>query len=251
MTTRSGERAATVLVVALLALVTACSLPVDERVTPLGQDAFPDDLTEATTTTTTTTTVPALPTSTEPGPTVETTTTVATVPTEVVSVYYTRGVSDVLQPVEVLRAVGTPVLELVPLLERPAGITEVGLRTSVLPGLLDDIVVERGTATVTLDPVVLERMSNSNLQRAIAQIVLTVTSFRTVDAGAIGRVRFVVEGEGFPVFVPAFGGSSEPGEELSFTDFQPLIATTPTPATSTTTTTTTTTAPPGSVPPEE
>jgi hypothetical protein len=33
-------------------------LPVDERVTPLDQNAIPDDLTEATTTTTTTTTLP-------------------------------------------------------------------------------------------------------------------------------------------------------------------------------------------------
>lgn len=218
----------------VLVAVPACSLPVDERVTPLDQSDFPDDLTEPTTTTT----LP--PTTTAPDDTAVSTetpgTTVPVVPTEAVTVYFTRGVTDVMQPVEFARPLGTPVLELVPLLEQPTGIGDVGLRTSVRSGLIDDIVVDRGTATVLLDPAVLDRMSESNRQQAIAQIVLTVTSFRTVDAGAIGRVRFEVDGEGFPVFVPAFGGSSEPGEELAFTDFQSLIATTPTPTTTTTTT---------------
>lgn len=233
--------------VAAVVALAACSLPVDERVTPLDQSDFPDDLTEETTTTTTTTTT--LPTTTVPddtsvGTEETTTTSVPAVPTEAVTVYYTRGVTDVMQPVEVRRGINTPVLELVALLERPTGISEVGFRSAVRPGLINDIVVDRGTATVALDPDVLDRMSEANRQQAIAQIVLTVTSFRTTDAGAIGRVRFEVDGEGFPVFVPAFGGSSEPGEELAFTDFQSLIATTPTPTTSTTTTTTTATTTP-------
>ena len=225
----------------LCLLAGGCSLAVDERVTPLDQDAIPDDLTEATTTTTTTTVPPTTaPPDTGVGSTQPTTTTTQPViPTETITVYYTRGLTDVMQPVELPRAIGTPVAELIALLERPTGISEAGLRTSVLSGMIDDIFVERGTATVLLDQDILDRMSNPNQQRAIAQIVLTLTSFVTADAGAIGFVRFEVDGEGFSVFVPGFGGTSEEGEPLAFTDFSVLIATTPTPTTTSTTTTTT------------
>jgi hypothetical protein len=236
------HRRVSLLGLALLGLAGGCSLAVDERVTPLDQGAIPDDLTEATTTTTTTTLPPTTtaPPDTGVGSTEPTTTTQPAIPTETITVYYTRGVTDVMQQVEVARAIGTPVAELVALLERPTGISEAGLRTSVLGGMIDDIFVERGTATVLLDQDILDRMSNANQQRAIAQIVLTLTSFVTTDAGAIGFVRFEVDGEGFSVFVPGFGGTSEPGESLAFTDFSVLIATTPTPTTTTTTTTTTT-----------
>lgn len=222
-----------------LVLLAACSLPVDERVTPLDQSGFPDDLTEETTTTTTTTTT-TVPTTTAPedtgGEVTTTTTTVPIVPTEAVTVYYTRGVTDVMQPVEVVASSPAFVTDLITFLEQPTGIVEFGFRSAVRPGLIDDIVVERGVATVALDPDVLDRMSESSRQQAIAQIVLTVTSFRTADVGAIGRVRFEVDGDGFPVYVPAFEGTSEAGEELAFTDFQVLIATTPTPPATTTTT---------------
>lgn len=244
-------------VTALLVATTAsgCSLPVDQRTTALEQAGFPDELTATTTTTTlpTTTTTTSVPPET-PNLEDSTTTSLAPIPVEPVSVYFARGLTDVMQAIEIVRPVGTPVLELVTLLERPSGITEAGLRTAVLPGLIDDIVVDRGTATVVLDRTVLDRMSNTNQQRAIAQIVLTVTSFRTVDAGGIGRIRFEVDRSGFPVFVPAFGGSSDPGEELSFTDFQSLIATTPTPTTTTpatTSTTSTTSTPPDSTAPDD
>ncbi len=81
-------------------------------------------------------------------------------------------------------------------------------------------------ATVSLDAEIVDELSETNLRRAIAQLVLTLTSFSTDDHGAIGRVRFDVDGEGFEVFVPAFGGSSDPGEELAFEDFADLIAST-------------------------
>jgi hypothetical protein len=235
------HRRVVLLTAAVLGLVGACSLPVDERVTPLDQRAIPDDLTEPTTTTTTTTSTTVPPTTAPQDTGVDsvdtTTTTQPTIPTETVTVYYTRGPSDVMQPVGVPRPVLTPVEELVSLLERPTGIGE--LRTSLLPGLIDDISpVERATVTVVLDPDILDRMSEPNRQRAIAQIVLTLTSFVTADAGAIGLVRFEVDGEGFSVFVPGFGGSSEPGEPLAFDDFSSLIVTSPSPTTATTTTTT-------------
>lgn len=240
--------------VAVTGLVASCSLPVDERATRLDPGAIPDDLTEPTTTTTTSTTMP--PTTTIPedtsvdSPETTTTTTQPGIPTQTqaVRVFYTRGLSDVMQPVEVPRPVLTPVEELVPLLERPGDIGD--LRTALLPGLIADISpVERATVTVSLDPVILDRMSEPNRQRAVAQIVLTLTSFVTTDAGAIGFVRFEVDGEGFSVFVPGFGGQSEEGEPLAHDDFSTLIVTSPTPTSTTPTTTTPTGPPPTSVPP--
>ena len=74
--------------------------------------------------------------------------------------------------------------------------------------------------------------------------MLTLTSFRTSDQGAIGTVRFETDGEGFAVFVPSFGGQSDPGEPLAFTDFASLIA-----GTSASSTTTTTLPPTASDPP--
>lgn len=243
--------------VAILAVLagtaTACSLPVDDRVTPVDRDEFGVQLTQDTTTTTTTTTTVPSTTSVPDDTTVSTdvtTTTVAVVPTENITVFYTRGSTDAMQPVDFPLAERTPIEELVPLLERPTGISDVGLRTAVRPGLIDRIgPVERGVATVSLDATVLDRMSEPARQQAIAQIVLTVTSFRTADAGAIGRVRFEVDGDGLQVFVPAFGGQSEPGQELAYDDFQSLIGTTPTPTTTTSTTTTTVPADPSGAEP--
>jgi hypothetical protein len=121
-------------------------------------------------------------------------------------VYYTRGLTDVMQPVQIPRPELTPVDELITSSSDRAGSGTCGRRCC--PGLIDDISpVERATATVTLDPTVLDRMSEPNRQRAIAQIVLTLTSFVTTDAGAIGFVQFEVDGEGFSVFAPGLGGS--------------------------------------------
>lgn len=240
------RRIAAISATAVMAVVVvACSLPVDERVTPIDHDQFGAQLTEDTTTTTTepATTTTSAPTTAPDVSTPDgeiTTTTVAAIPTETVTVFYTRGFTDILQPIEFELAAGTPTLELVPLLERPSTqLRDAGLRSSVQVGLIDDITPERLTANVSLDPAVLDRMSNDDQQRAIAQIVLTLTSFRTPDTGNIGSVRFVVDGEGYPVFVPAFGGTSAPGEPLTYLDFASLISTTPAATTTTTTTTTT------------
>jgi len=126
-------------------------------------------------------------------------------------------------------------------LESPlSDVAEFSLRSWVRVGMVTgDVVVDRGTATVTLDPAVVAEMSESNLRRAIAQLVLTLTSFSTDDNGAIGQVRFEVDGEGFEVYVPAFGGMSDPGEAVAFDDFAGLIASTSPGSSSTTTTTTT------------
>lgn len=215
------------LVIALAGLTAACNLPTDERAVPYDVDDLRPGLTETTTTSTTTTTTVAVPVSTEPGATTTTaeTTTTLPIPTEPVTVFYTLGSSDDLQPVVFQRAapVSEPVVR--QLLQSPTSVTEFNLFTSVQAGLIDDVTIERTVATVALDPDILNRMSPSQQRRAVAQIVLTYTSFRTPDQGNIGAVQFEVDGEGFDVFVPSLDGTSQPGDVLIFTDFAELIST--------------------------
>lgn len=243
------------LVVALatvVGLVSACALPTDDRVVPYNVDEVPDQLTDQTTTTTTTTTttpVPTTPVPTVPGETTTTTTT-TTLPfvPEPITVYYTIGSSDDIRPLQVNRGREPSIQEVVAALESTTGLSQLGLRTTVRPGLISDVMPERGVATIELDSSVLNRMSEAQRRRAIAQMVLTFTSFRPPDQGNIAFVTFETDGGPFVVFVPAFNGMSEPQELLAYADFAELIASgsanvesTTTTTTSTTTTTTTTT----------
>jgi hypothetical protein len=118
-------------------------------------------------------------------------------------------------------------------LESSTGLTQIGLRTSVRPGLIADVVLERGVATIVLDPSVLARMPEPQQRRAIAQMVLTFTSFKTTDQGNIGYVTFVSDGEPYEVFVPIDDDMSEPGGLLAFADFAEMIATSSAPTDST------------------
>jgi len=225
----------------------ACSLPTDERVDPYNPADLPAVLTNTTTTsTTTTTTLPAIPESLPDGETTTSTSTTSTVPapdTAPVEIFYTIGFSDEVQPVRRDLFAPVPISNVISQLESPSGdIAAGGLRSSVRAGLIEEVLLDRATATVALDPAVLDRLSNDEQRRAIGQIVLTFTSFVTVDEGAIGFVRFEVDGDAIAVFVPSLGGSSDPGEPLAFVDFSSLIVTTSlTPATTTTIITTTTT----------
>lgn len=236
------RRTAVLVAIPLIAL--GCSLPVDERVTRLDGDEIPAEIGEATTTTstTTTTTTTTLPESTTtldgaPPPTT-TTTTEPQIATAPVRVFYTLGFSTQLIPLQIDLPSPAPLAIIVDRLESPTDLDAVpNLRSSVRDGLIltDRIVVERGTVIIPFDPEVLAGMNDPALERAIAQIVLTFTSFPTLpDQGNIGSVLFEVDGEGLPVFVPAGGGSSEPGEPLAFSDFAELILTTPSPTTTTT-----------------
>jgi len=142
-----------------------------------------------------------------------------------VVIYYTIGSSDDVRPLQRQLAADPTLTELLGQLSSPLpDVAALGLRTSVRPNLMESVTVDRGTATVALDSLELGRISDTTLRRAISQLVLTLTSFRTPDQGAIGTVRFETDGEGFAVFVPAFGGQSDPGEPLAFSDFASLIA---------------------------
>jgi len=227
-----------IVVIATGVAVSACGLPVDERVQPF--DDVPFDLT-ATSTTTTTTIAPPEPvatTTTVPEPTAETTTTV--VRTEATNVFFVLRGSGELQQVTV--ALPAPVSRqlLISQLESVPDGTADTLRTSVSTGLVRDFTVDRGVATVDLSPLALDRLSSLQQRRAIAQLVLTLSLFTTPDGG-IGQVVLTADGEPLSVYVPARGSSSEPGEPLAYSDFAGLISGTPS-----TTSTTAPTSPPSS-----
>lgn len=244
-----------VLTAAPILLVAACALPIDERATPYDRDDLPAAIANTTTTSTTTTTPPTPPTpssttiaptgSSEPTVPAPTTTTTPGFATNAVDLYYTVNFSDDMARLKRPLRDDVTITEIIDQLERPlSDVREDGLRTSVRRGMVTaPVIVDRGVATVSLDRDVVEGMSEPNFRRAVAQLVLTLTSFSTDDSGAIGRVRFEIDGDGLEVFVPAFGGSSERGQELAFEDFAILRVTTPTPTTTTTTTTSPTTPP--------
>lgn len=229
------RRVAALLIVS--AIPAACGLPADDQVTTYNADELPDVLANTTTTSTSTTTTTLAPPSTAsiPADASTTSSSVPAVATTRVEVFYTLGFSDGLQPINLnlpFEQVTLP--QLTSVLETPpAELTSFNLRSSVRPGLIGGIVPDRGTATVELSQEVLNRMTSSQVRRSIAQIVLTLTSFVTPNDGAIGQVRFTVDGEPIPVFLPADGGDSEPGEPVAYSDFGVLV----TPITPTSTTT--------------
>ncbi len=224
-------------------VVAACSLPVDQQVTRYANEDLPADIANTTTTTTTstTTTSTTLPgDETVPDDVTTTSTTPVVADLEPIRIYYTVGLSDQLQPLTLQRPPPITAATVIDLLQSPTGVADFGLRSSVRFGLVGPIEIERATAVVPLDEDVLDRMPDSEQRRAIAQIVLTLTSFQPPDQGNIGFVRFEVDGDDYSVYVPALGGSSSPGDELAYSDFAALVVgITPDESTGTTTTSST------------
>lgn len=232
-----------------MALLAACSLPTDDRAAVYDPDDLPPEIANTTTTTTTTTMPPTtstVPTTVDASTPAELTTTTTLPPTltSPVDIFYTIGFSDDLSRLRVELNEDASVNQVLQQLEAPSPeVARFGLRSAVRNGMVltGQVVVDRSTATVPLDAAVVDDLSETVLRRAIAQIVLTLSSFRIPGGGAIGSVRFEVDGEPFPVFVPALGGTGDSDEPLFFDDFAPLIDTTAGPPTSTTSSTTTST----------
>ena len=154
------------------------------------------------------------------------TTTTLSAQTKPVTVYYTLGSGDELSPLTLPQLTSTSLSTVAELLSSPpVDIGEYNLRTAVPHGLILAIPFDRNVAVVGLDPTVLDRMSDPAERRAIAQMVLTFTSFTTPTAGNVSAVRFQVDGEPYEVFVPALGGTGQPDQLLVFSDFSELIAT--------------------------
>jgi hypothetical protein len=237
---------------------TSCGLPADESAQEIDNVLF--DLDQTTTTSTTTTTTlpevtapPVEPV--EPVESAETTTTL--VATTTVPIFYVIGFADLVPQSTQLTSPVQP-LQIVAQLENgpAAGPESIGLRTLVAPGLVADVTVERGVASVDLDGRVLNQLSNVESRTAIGQLVLSLR------LPGIGQVRFTTEGEPEQVPVPSRNNQlSDPGEELAFEDFEPLLADRPsggeqptvtaTATTTSTTSTTSTTVPETDPPPLE
>jgi hypothetical protein len=237
-------------VAALLALplvLIGCNLPADEGVTPIDPDDLPLALANTTTTsttTTTTTTVPPVtsePVETDPTTTTSSTLAVATAP---VDLYYVGRTVDGMQLI--IRQLPAPVSldSVISQLQQPPPELDVfGVDTALREGLITGHVLERSVLTISLNSAVFDAMSEDDQREAIAQMVLTFTSFAVPGAGNIGSVIVQVDGVPIPVFKPADGTTGEPGAAVYFDDFSTLIVgTTNTPPT---------TAPTGSAPPTQ
>lgn len=196
--------------------VASCGVPRVGEFQQIEDGQIPYGLAETTTTrpptTTTSTTRPPLPTTTAPA---VTTTTLAL---QDVQLYFLTGLQ--LVPIQrSLASPATPSQVLAALVEGPpSGELGVGLRTALPP--TDGIVVtlERGVATVDLPAGYVDQIAGTEQRRAIAQIVLTLS--------VLPRASLVVfEEAGEPLAVPRGRGDlSEPGEPVTFEDYEPLLS---------------------------
>jgi len=211
----------------LSAALAACSLPTNEGVTPIDADGLPPEIVNptTTTTTTTTTTLPPPPTSVPPATTAPTTpppSTNAPAATAPVDIYYADN-SDNMQRLQ--RGLLEPVSlqSLITQLEEPLDdIASYGVRTTLEPDLIGSAIPERGVLTVSLNGSVWEPMNEAKKRLAIAQMVLTFTSFTVPGEGNIGSVVLQVDGTPIPVFIPD-GTTLDPGTPVVFSDFASTV----------------------------
>jgi hypothetical protein len=205
-----------------------CNLPADEGVTPIDPDDLPLALANTTTTSTTTTTTTTVPPPTsepvETDPTTSTSSTIA-VATAPVDLYYVARAADGMQLI--IRQLAAPLSldSVISQLQQPPPelIEGFNVRTALSDGLITGRVLERSVLTVSLNSAIFEAMSEDEQREAIAQMVLSFTSFAVPGAGNIGSVILQVDGVPIPVFKPADGTTSEPGAPVYFDDFSTLI----------------------------
>jgi hypothetical protein len=213
--------------IAVLSLLTACSVADPGNFKEIPQNEFPAGLRvtlpPTTTTTTTTTTIP--------GPTTtEVTTTLPAVPTEVIQVFYIQGLwARAVSLVESTPV--TPQQRLNDLASRVGMISESLRLASVLP-LGTDLVATstRGVVTVELGSA-LESVLPEDLPLFFAQVVLTVLA-----PGRLGQVVFTQNGKPYPA-VKSDQTVLDPGQPVAWEDYAELISGPVQPPVSTTTTT--------------
>ena len=203
---RVGSTLASVLVV-----LSACGVPTSSPSRPIDPDAIPEQFTA--TTVPPTTTSPPTTTTVVPPPS----TTTTNLPVEQVDVFFVSGSRVVPIPRLLLSPASAPqvvaaLVEGVPDIDEAAG-----LRSALPVGLAIDVSVERGVATVDLDPAFLLVVSGSEQRLAVAQIVLTLTR-----RAGIGQVSFTSDSQ--PINVPRGGGDlTAPGESVACDDYDNLL----------------------------
>lgn len=205
---RNLRSAATFLVVFSL---TACGVPTSSSSRPIDADEIPAQF--AATTIPSTTSTSTSTSVVEPPPS----TTTTNLPVEQVDVFFVSGNRVVPVPRLLLSPASAPQV-LAALAEGVPEIDEAaGLRSAVPEDLPLEVSVERGVATVELDPSFLLVVSGPDQRLAIAQIVLTLTR-----RAGIGQVSFASDSR--PITVPRGGGDlTAPGELVACDDYDNLL----------------------------
>ncbi len=189
----------------------ACGVPTSSSSRPVDPNDVPAQFTATTvpptTTSTTSTTLVVAPPS----------TTTTSLPVETVDVFFVSGSRVVPVPRLLLSPASAPqviaaLTEGVPEIDEAAG-----LRSALPITLALDVLVERGVATVDLDPNFFVVVTGSEQRLAVAQIVLTLTR-----RAGIGQVAFTSESR--PINVPRGGGDlTTPGELVACDDYDNLL----------------------------
>jgi hypothetical protein len=247
MMSRPSRRRAAALWSVAIALG-ACSLPADEGVTPIDPDGLPPELADTTTTSTTTSTTTTVPASTSVPPATSTPTSPAPTtapPSNAVPVdfYYADRATDGMQPVRRLLLEPMSLQSVITQLEQPPDdLSSYGVTSALRRDLIDPSTsLDRSVLTLSLNSSVFDAMNEDQKRQAIAQMVLTFTSFAVPGEGNIGSVIIQVDGAPIPVYIPAESTTRDPGIPVVYDDFSTLVVGT---TGTTTTTSSPTTAPP-------
>ncbi len=214
-------------VAVVLIATSACGLNTNESFEEIPSQDIPFGLEQPTSTTTT----PTLPPTTDDVPPVSdddtgdgqdpsaSTSTLALPAVEAAEIYQVVGLNR-LQRQTIPLSAPLGVFQVVAVLEEPpSGELTVGLRTAVRVGLVADVAVDRGVATVDLNGTQLNRMSPRDQRLAIAQLVLSITS----SIRGVGQVAFSVDGEPAEIGIPPDYTLSDAGQPLAYADFAPLL----------------------------
>jgi hypothetical protein len=249
MNSRATRRATAALWGLSIALA-GCSLGADEGTTPIDADGLPPEIANTTTTSTTTSTSTTAPPPTSipletTAPTTVPAPTTAPPFTTPVDIYYADRATDGMQRLRRSLLEPLSLQNVISQLEQPPDdLASYGVRTALEPNLIGPTNIDRGVLTVSLNGPVFDAMNEDQKRLAIAQMVLTFTTFAVPGQGNIGSVVIQVDGIPIAVFIPAEGTVRDPGIPVVFDDFSTLVIGTAGP--------TTITAPPGtSVPPTE
>lgn len=206
-----SNNVARLLAVAALLVVSACGVPREGELRPLGTDDLPAALVE-TTVVTTTTTVPT-DTAAMPGDSVAPATVYE--PVELYFISANRAVSTT----RLLVSPATPTQVLATLLEGISGEeASTGLRSALPSRFAATVETRRGVAVISAAAPFLSELSPTDQRLAIAQIVLTLTR-----RPGIGQVSFRVDG--IEIAVPRGAGDlTTAGGAVTFDDYVVLLS---------------------------